>query len=396
MAEPITPPITLDPEQIFQDSFVAAMQAAFPDWEPADGNLDSQLGEAFAHITAQLGESASDNLTDIFRFFGAGVASIPPIDATAASGTVTFTLTDTDGHAITAGTMIGKDLGDSGLVMFQTTVDVDVAPGVAIAAGVPVVATEENPGAIGSGIDGEAEQIEPLDFIDTVVFDAPTSGGFDAEDDNVYLSRLVEELRLLTPRPILPGDFTVLTKRVIGVDRALTLDGYDPDTDTFDNERMVTIFALDAAGEAVSSGVKTLIDVLFNGDGATIEAMREVTFEIHVDDPTYTSVDVNFTATALPGWDPAAVSAGLVAAVQTYLDPALWGQPMIGETRAWVNKNKVRLGELYTALNTVPGVHTVDAVTFRKHATGSFATTDLLLDGPAPLPRSGTITPTVT
>jgi hypothetical protein len=157
---------------------------------------------------------------------------------------------------------------------------------------------------------------------------------------------------------------------------------------------MVTVVPIDDAGQAISTASKTALEQLYNGNGSTIPPMREVNFEVHVIDPEHTTIDVTFTAVAWGGYDPEAVEDAAVEAIQSYLDPAMWGQPLFGDERLWVNETTIRLGELYTVLNEVDGLRHVTALTFRK-AGGVLGTGDVVMDGPAPLPTSGTISAAV-
>src|SRR5690606_4047142 len=206
------------------------------------------------------------------------------------------------------------------------------------------------------------------------------------EDDDAYLARLSRELELMSPRPILPDDFAVLAARVAGVARATAIDGYNPDDDTSDNERMVAVAAIDADGQAVPSGVKAQVEAL-------LQSMREVSFVVHVIDPTYTEIDVAFTAKAFPGYAPADVQARAEQAVADYLSPAHWGLPPTGDDTAhggWWSQPVVRYLEVAAVLDRVEGLDYVSALTVDG------GTSDVTLTGAIPLPKPGTIAGTVT
>lgn len=366
----VSAPIEVEAEA-FEQMAYEYLQARIPGWEPAEGNLDVWLIQAFAQIAAQVAETASDVPTAIFRYYGANVVGLPPQDATAATGTVTFAARDTDGHAIPAGTTIGVQV-DGTWHAFETSRDAEILAGTAAAAGVSVIAVET--GSQGTGLGGSASPLDPLDWISSVAFDAPTTGGLDAEPDDEYLARLVSELALLTPRPILPEDFAVLALRVNGVDRAVALNGYDPADATWANERMVAVAVVDESGGKVSA--ETLAAVK-----NSLEALREVNFVVNVIDPTYTDVSVAFQVTVWPDFDTAAVVANVKSALAAYLSPANWGQPNYGERRAWVNEPKVRYLEVAQVVNGVEGVRYVESLTVNG------GTADLALAGPAPLPK---------
>lgn len=379
MAEYIDATITVDPNELY-DLAVEYLQSRIPGWEPADGNLDAWLIEALSQIGSQVAETAQGVPTEIFRRFGQDLVNLPPQDATAATGKTTWTMIDNAGYTIPEGTTIGFQADDGSTVAFQTIADVEVPEGSTTAEGVEVVAVEE--GAFGSGFTGEAGLLDVLDYVQTVTLEAQTTGGSDGETDEEYLERLVDELRLQTPRPILPDDFATLARRVAGVERSVAIDGYNPADESLENERMIAVATVDADGNPNSSQVKSEVDALLQG-------MREVNFVVNVIDPTYTEIDVTYTAVAWPGWDAEAVQAAADAAVAEYLSPSSWGQPPTGQPDGWVNDTKVRYLEVAQVLNAVDGLRYVTDLKVEG------ATADVNLTGAAPLPKPGTITGTV-
>lgn len=377
MAEYVNPPIEVDPTSLEQQAY-DYLAAQIPGWEPAAGNLDVWLIQAFAQVAAQVAEVASDVPLAIFRYYGANVAGIPPRDAAPAVGTVTVTAVDQSGYVVRAGDTIAVESPTGELVAFEFTQDWEIPSGEQSVSGVPVVAVE--PGAHTSGLSGTAVLLDPVDWIDSVTFDAPTTGGADAEPDEEYLDRLVEELRLLTPRPILPRDFETLARRVPGVGRVTALDGYNPADGSTGNARMITLAVTNDAGLPVSETTKAQLRAL-------MEAEREVTFIVHVIDPTYTTVDVDFRVAVWPDFDPATVVENATAAVAEYLNPATWGQPNYGDTQRWVHKSDIPSVEVAHVILGVEGVRHIESLELNGQAWGSVS-----LPGAAPLPQVGDIT----
>lgn len=168
-----------------------------------------------------------------------------------------------------------------------------------------------------------------------------------------------------------------------------TTGGAAPTTNA---EKAVAVAVVDSLGEPVSSVIRNEVD-------AYLQARRETNFIVSVIDPNYTIIDVNFTATSMPGTNAADVELAAEQAVQAYLSPANWGLPTgdTGETTApeWINDTTVRYLELATVINNVPGINYITALTFRK-GSNAFAQTDVTLNGSIPLPRPGTIAGTVT
>lgn len=162
------------------------------------------------------------------------------------------------------------------------------------------------------------------------------------------------------------------------------------------NERYVTVALIDELGQPVSVGVKNNVD-------AYLESLREVNFIVEEIDPQYTTIDVQFTAVARSGYVASEVKASAEAAVTAYLSPVNWGVPnfpIIGDSDIgpfWTNQTVIRIYELATVINEVPGIDYITAGTLQiRISGGTFGVTDITIGGPAPLPLSGTVTATVT
>jgi hypothetical protein len=248
--EPLVNPIEADPE-VYMAVGVEQMQARSPGWQPNPGNLDTWILEADSLLVSQLAEVATDVLTNLTLYWGRvlGVEATVPV---AASGTTTWTLSDTVGHTIPAGTPL-EGVDDTGTTRgFETVADAVVAPGSATAAGVQVIAIED--GAASNGVSGVATPIESILWVSGAVFDAPTDGGADAETTDEFLPRFGEELELLQRIPVRPEHFATVARRVNEVARALVLDGFD----TTDNEQQtITGTATGGTGTLTWNGQTT-------------------------------------------------------------------------------------------------------------------------------------------
>lgn len=393
MAEYVHPTIETDPTAIAEEG-VAGVQARIPEWEARPNDLATIVVYVVAVMIADAREVSSTVFDSIFRWFGTRLANLPPNDDVQASVTSTWTALDAAGYTIDAGTTVGVRAAGDELQLFDVSAEVVIPPGsMATAAGAVLLVAQEG-GAIASGLGGagaEAELIDALPWVDTVVLTGATDGGEDAETDAEYLNRLATELQLQSPRPILPRDFATLYRRLPGVDRALAIDLYKPadqpnpgDPEDTDRERSITVVGIDSDGDPVAPATKA-------AGLAMLQAMRETTFEVWAMDPTYTTFDVDFAATAYPDWDEAQVTADAIAAVTEYLSPANWGQPKFSDDRQWLLEDELRAGELYEVLNRVDGLWRVDGLTF--NITGDPpGVVDIALPGPAPLARPGAIT----
>lgn len=374
----IVEPRPRDPGEL-ETQAVDTIRSHFPNYAAAEGNLDLWLIRALAFIAAQLEESTTDVRPSIFRWFGANLADLPPVDATPTSGTTAWTMFDDAGYTVPGGTAIALTSPDGGQYAFQTVDDFTVPTGQTVATGVYVEAVE--PGAASNGISGTADLIDPLDYVLAITTEGTLTGGQDAEGDDEYLTRLRAELRLMAPRPILPEDFAAMAMRQPEVARSLALRGRilggNLDTSV---ERAVTVAIVNSAGLVVTDDTRNAVI-------ADLEARREVNFIVDVVNPTYTTINVTYSVTPWAGWDTADVKAQCDAALGAYLNPANWGQPTFGDSVGWVNESLVRWGEVNAVLNSVESVRYVDSLTLNGSGTG----VNVSLNGVVSMPTLGTV-----
>lgn len=380
-------PIETDPSAL-EEAVYDQLATAFPGWEPADGNLETWLVKSLTQTAANLAEVAVEVPREIFNDFGEKIVGVEPLLAASATGETTWTMIDDEGYTIPAGTQVAIAISGDESVAFEVLEEVQVAAGDTVTATGEVVISAVIEGEDANGLTADPSLIEALDFVDAIALEGTTSGGVDAEDPQDYLDRLTAEMRLLSPRPILPADVETLVRRVSEVGRAVAIDGYNPDDDTSNNERTVAVAVADEDGQPLSSPIKAEVDAL-------LQAEREVNFVFKVMDPNYTTVKVTVTAVALEGYDTDEVDAAVVAAIEDYLSPANWGRhEFTTDTFTWRDVTTVRRFELVSLVDRVPGVDYITALTLAEQA-GSLGTSDVTLDGPASLPEAGTITATI-
>jgi len=386
----ISYPIQTSPEDLMQTAF-DFLQSQIPGWTPSEGNLDVWLIEATASEGADVATLATQVPKNIFRYYGATLFNILPIDDTPASATSTWYLRDTVGHSIDYGTQVGIRDGDGNLMPFQVLSTVIVPGGQDHTQTAQVVLTAVFPGSASSDlgvIGGEIEMIDTLSWVDHIVQESVSVGGVDGETDDEYLNRLSIELQTMSPRPILPTDFAILARKVPGVQRAVAIDGYNPLDDTYDNERMVAVVATDAAGNDVGSDVK-------NATEAYLESMREQNFVVNMMSPQYHNVDVTVHALAADGFVPSDVQGRVTSAIGTFLDPSQWGIERTDNPNnpaTWNNQTVVRYNDLVALVKNVRGVDILQLLTVGPMALEQ----DYDLTGIVPLPRPGVISVTVT
>lgn len=370
MAGYIQVPFVDDPDQLVAES-LDHMAELTPGWEPRDGNVEVWLIQTLARLVAEARTVAAQVPVAIFRYFGTALLDLPPVAASTGTLDTTWTVVDGQGYTIPAGTAVAVARTGDDLVAFETVDAHAIPPGQTTITSVPVAARE--PGADTNGLGpGPMVLVDALAYVDAVVATSVSTGGVDAEPDEVYLDRLADRLELLAPRPILPGDFATMARQVPGVARAVAIDLYDPDTGTYDNERTVTVAAVDGAGQPIGSVIKDDLATL-------LEAAREANFVVHVIDPIYVPIVVTFTAVAFREADPDEVTAAAQQAVRDLLDPGRWGTTP-RDTARWERHTVVRYLEVAAALDRVDGLDYITALTVNG------GTVDVPLTGPAPLP----------
>jgi baseplate J-like protein len=385
----IVAPIDTDPNNLLVDA-VTYLQTIYPGYQPSEGNLEWVMLSIIAQMAADVRDVASDVPDLIFSYFGQSLLNIAQLPAASATFAMTFTAIDTIGHTVPAGTNVAvrKDNGD--LIGFQTVNDAVILAGGATSDPVSVLAVV--PGVDGNGLAVTTTSLQLVDSLAYIASVAPdpsptvSIGGQDPESSDDYLGRLRDELSLLTPRPILPRDFAILSASQNYVYRATALDGYNPLDDTFNNEKMVAVAAQGFDGLTLSGPNKILL-------AALLEANREVNFVVNIMDPTYTTVSVAATIAILPGWDPTDVCDRCEASITAYLSPITWGQDDSTDRLDWRIETVVRLNKLIQVIENTPGCDYVIPASLTINAVAA----DLTLSGRVPLPNPGTmsVVPTV-
>lgn len=389
MSSYISFPLDRDLDDVL-DEMYDRLRLAFPGWEPNDANLDTWILQLTASQAVDLLSVLTDIPDTIFRYFGRVLIGFADVIATQAQAPTTWTMVDTDGYTINEGTQVGVYNSNNQLIPFVTAEEIVIPSGQSAtsAGAVTIVAIE--PGETGSGLGSvgqDIELIDPLEFVQLVELTAATTGGINSETDEEYRARLVRRLRRLSTRPILPIDFSDMAQEIVGVSRALAIDGYIPGIG-LGQERAIALSAIDENGAALSTGKKAEVD-------AYLQANREVNFIVNVIDPTFNTIDVTFTAVVLSGYDPVTIIDAAEVAVASYLSPDNWGRdPRFSDTGSegtWVHASSVYYNELIQLIANVEGIDRVVTLQYAINPNALGVSSSLALVGVAPLTQPGTI-----
>lgn len=275
-------PLEDDPEELADDAF-ELLQAQYPDWLPNDGNLDTWMIEAQARIASEVHRLAGQVPKEIFKFAGEDLFRILPRLAVSAVASTTWTMVDTQGYSIPEGTLIGIRVSGDELIPFQTVVEIVIPSGSVVNSAVSIIAVAEGEDASGIGAVGQTlEPIDLLDFVESVTLNGPTTGGEDEESTPEYLDRLREELRLLTPRPVLALDYPPIALTQPGIGRAVAIDNWIPGT----NEKQTIDLTPDPTGGTFTltfSG-QTTAGIVWNASASIVQGALEALSNIAVGD----------------------------------------------------------------------------------------------------------------
>lgn len=383
-------------------TWLDAMQAAYPGYTPGQANLEYILAQTFSSWAADLGNLASSGSSALFQTFGTTLLGVQFQTGAAAMATVSITAADNTGgivsYTLPEGTQFTLDT-----LAFASSDDITVAAGAS--AQVNLVAIEQGSSYNGAGSGGSVQLLSQIDWIvGTPSIVASASGGIDAESDDHYLNRLVATATTMAQRPITATDYATMSLNfnpLVGTDqqevgRATAVDGYDPaespsapnagGTLSSGNEREITIAVTDANGVALNMDTKVALQQQFQN-------LREANFIVNVVDPTYTPIYVTVSAVAATGFSTVTVQQNIQTALLTYLNPANWGFGQANNQVGWTNSLTLYQSQIESQVQTTPGVDHIVAGTLKFGiAATPTNTTDLTLSGPVALPTSSVST----
>jgi hypothetical protein len=362
---PFDPPVIDTDEEAVTDRILAGLSDRIEDWEPVEGAPEVALAEELGREIASLHQVAIDVLELAVAGFGETAFAFPAFQGAVAEIPVEITVNQT-GTIIPVGFIVAgiNDNGDE--VAFELEADLP-APTLTVAATLAAV----DPGLGGNGVPaGELTVVTATTMVDTVTAVGPSVDGADPEQIEDYLNRLTDYLGTLRPGGVNAADLAALARSVPGVHRALAVDLYDPADPGTPAERTVTVFPVDETGHPIAPAAVTQLQQI-------LEDAREVNFVVHVEDPTYTPVAIDYAVVAEPDAETAVVQAEINVALANMITS--WGTTTSNE-QAWVEKTTMRVIDIVRVIGAVPGAAYIDTLTVNG------GTSEVVLGGPAALP----------
>lgn len=344
------------------------VQTKFPDYVHRENTIEAALIDAFVVVIEELGYNINRLPGAVFEILlrHYGMTRDP---GTPPAATMILTLSDQNTHTIPAGTRfrLVNDTLDPPLEL-TLAADYVAAGGQTIYLNIPLVGTEARADANGI-IEGPLEVLDAIPYVESAELAGavyPVTGGRDPETVEQFLTRGVALLSRLASTLVLPEHFAAAAQEEPYVVRALAVDNYDPaQTPPQGRAGHITVVAAGTNGAALSAGNKALLET-------KLEDMAVASLDIHLADPTITTVTVAATVTLITGAVEATVETAVVAALAAYLNPATW--PFA---------STVFRNEIIALVDRTPGVDLVTNVTLNGVAA------DLTLPGVGPLVTLG-------
>jgi len=332
-----------------QDILEAAqstLQARIPDWTPTETNIEVMLMEALAlevgETVFSLNRIPESMVRVLLSLYGITFDSgQPPVVD------LKFTAQDTDGYVVPAGVEVAVLMSNNEYISFFTDEELVIPEGSGYGTvGATATVYTNIANGIASGTNGEL--VDAIVGIDAVETTSVVADGRLPENVEQWTFRGVQRLRRLVDTLVIPQHFIQASLENTLVVRANAVDNYDPTADPpgspGDHPGNIAVIVY-GDGVPLSNGEKSDLQ-------DSLEQRALANLIIHVIDPTITAVDVTASVAVEATADEATVLAAVESRLNEYLNPATW--PWAGT---------VRVNELISVIDQVPGVDYVNTVT---------------------------------
>jgi hypothetical protein len=369
-------PFTTDDSTLADDA-VADWATNYPGYVPEDEDPEVILIESCAPMAANAAQQASQMPIGALVAYGQKVLGIPYSAGAPALAVVTFTAVDAQGYTIDSGAEVEIDG-----YAFDLIANLTIPTGQTTATGIVActlltAAANDLPGSICAPVSC------PSYIVGVAVTGGNTGNGEDPDDDVTYANTVSLQLRLRGLTLVSVMDFILASLLVPGVARSSAIGN---------TARQITWCGVDINGAALGATVKAAVVALFSTD-------RLVNTTFTVVDSTDTTVNVEYNVLAAAGQDPTDLISRCNTALEGYLNPVTYGQPVGGDptnTGLWQNTPTLSPNVLIGLLSSVVGVRQVNTLSISAAGIANNANGSLTLAGQFPLPLCGTLSGTAT
>ena len=299
--------------------WLQAMQAQWPGYSPQAADRGFIQAQIIASWCAAVAQQCNAGATDLFTTFGTDLVNLPYQTGTPALAIIQVTAVDTSGYTLPSGTQVTLTL--SGATVGFTTIQALTIPNGQSTGQITVAAIQSGSATNGAG--SPASLVSQVDRVLSVSLVTAASSGVDQEDQDHYANRLATTLQALGYPTRTAMDFAIRALDFVpaaGTDqeevgRASAIDGYDPGTNTYNNERESTVAISDASGNPLNADTLTAV-------ASMLAFQREVNYIVNVVSPNYTPIYCSCSVVPQAGYSVATIQANVQAALLAYLESA--------------------------------------------------------------------------
>lgn len=274
-------PIETDFDALLEDAY-ERLEVAFPGWRDDRSALAPVVIAENVRSVALLAALTADVPGEILKIVGEQIHGIPPIAAAPATARSTWVYPTNGPHTIPLGTEV-ELVDGTRRARFAVTAEVTIAAGTNTTAVGGVTLAAVDAGVEGNGYPAQTGAVvDTLDGPPTATTIEPTAGGVDAESDETYKARLVEERRVPVV-PILDWHFAVRARSVAGVARAVAIKGMDVSVARNETQTVTVTSATGGTFTLTFSG-QTTGAIAHNATAAAVQAALEALSNIEPGD----------------------------------------------------------------------------------------------------------------
>lgn len=356
-----------DPTDIYNLALQLAQQL-FPDWTAPAGGTETVLLQVFATIAAEM-VYAINRLPDTILQNQVIFAGIQPSPGVQSSASATFTLGDTLGHTISAGTLLQLVMSANTAFNYVTTNDLVISTGASVGV-VPIVCTSYTSQPNGTPAGTQLNLVGTITtYAESVVLTSPIEGGVDPETTTQWMQRATQAFQAFNTTLCTP---TQMQQALLGqyqpsIFRCTVANNWNSATNASALGYM-TALVYGKGGASCTPSIMSQANTYLQSHAAANLATSVVAAEV-------TTVNVTTTVMRLPGYEDADVVTAVESALTNWLS-----------TDTWLWDATVRYNK---GVDVIEGTGPVDYV---QTLTLNGAQGDVSLPGLANLAQIGTIT----